>query len=378
MKPGVQKFLDRVQRLASTLRIKAQAQRQPGSFAVEKRRPWKPAWAPTRSNKEGLWAYVFMAEWRHVLCVPFIYPVLLPMLLLDFFVILYQWVCFPLCGIPRVRRSAFWVFDRTHLGYLNGLEKINCAYCSYANGLIAYCREVFGLTEKYWCPIKHAHQSALAHPHAQGFADFGDAENYRSELSRLRAQLQGMRDETQQAKEASSAGGASWLSRLRHPIKAKPPTLRHMKTFASLADLAACVGQHVATSDWVDITQQQVNQFAESTGDHQWIHVDVARAQQGPFGAPIAHGFLTLSLLPQFFDKTIEVTEVRMGVNYGLNKVRFMAPVPVGSRLRAQLHLHSATPIDGQGLQLQWNVTVEREGSDKPVCVAESLVRLYP
>lgn len=151
-----------------------------------------------------------------------------------------------------------------------------------------------------------------------------------------------------------------------------------MKTFASLADLAACVGQHVATSEWVEITQPQVNQFAESTGDHQWIHVDVARARQGPFGAPIAHGFLTLSLLSQFFDKTIEVTEVRMGVNYGLNKVRFMAPVPVGSRLRAQLLLHSATPIEGNGLQLQWNVTVEREGSDKPVCVAESLVRLYP
>jgi acyl dehydratase len=106
--------------------------------------------------------------------------------------------------------------------------------------------------------------------------------------------------------------------------------------------------------------------------------VDEARARQGPFGAPIAHGFLTLSLLSQFFDKTIVVNEVRMGVNYGLNKVRFMAPVPVGSRLRAHLHLHSANPIEGNGLQLQWNVTVEREGSDKPVCAAESLVRLYP
>jgi acyl dehydratase len=145
-----------------------------------------------------------------------------------------------------------------------------------------------------------------------------------------------------------------------------------------LSDLAACVGQQVATSDWVEITQQQVNQFAEATGDHQWIHVDEERARQGPFGAPIAHGFLTLSLLSQFFDKTINVLAKTMGVNYGLNKVRFMAPVPVGSRLRAQLLLHSATPIDGGGLQLQWNVTVEREGSDKPVCAAESLVRIYP
>lgn len=151
-----------------------------------------------------------------------------------------------------------------------------------------------------------------------------------------------------------------------------------MKTFATLSDLAACVGQQVATSDWVEITQHQVNQFAEATGDHQWIHVDEERARQGPFGAPIAHGFLTLSLLPQFFDKTINVLAKTMGVNYGLNKVRFMAPVPVGSRLRAQLLLHSATPIDGGGLQLQWNVTVEREGSDKPVCAAESLVRIYP
>ncbi|MFN5095648.1 MAG: MaoC family dehydratase [Limnohabitans sp.] len=151
-----------------------------------------------------------------------------------------------------------------------------------------------------------------------------------------------------------------------------------MKTFATLSDLAACVGQQVATSDWVEITQQQVNQFAEATGDHQWIHVDEERARQGPFGAPIAHGFLTLSLLSQFFDKTINVLAKTMGVNYGLNKVRFMAPVPVGSRLRAQLLLHSATPIDSGGLQLQWNVTVEREGSDKPVCAAESLVRIYP
>jgi acyl dehydratase len=150
-----------------------------------------------------------------------------------------------------------------------------------------------------------------------------------------------------------------------------------MKTFANLAELAACVGQDVAATEWVEITQQQIQQFAEATGDHQWIHVDVERAKQGPFGAPIAHGFLTLSLLSQFFDRTIDVSSKKMGVNYGLNKVRFMAPVPVGSRLRGHLHLHSATPIEGGGLQLQWNVTVEREGSDKPVCAAESLVRIY-
>jgi acyl dehydratase len=151
-----------------------------------------------------------------------------------------------------------------------------------------------------------------------------------------------------------------------------------MKTFETLADLAACVGQEVAVSDWVTITQEQVNQFAQATGDLQWIHVDVARAQQGPFGAPIAHGFLTLSLLPVFFESALTVRQSALGVNYGLNKVRFTAPVPVGSRLRARMTLLTAQPIEGDGMQMTWGVAVEREGVDKPVCVAESLVRRYP
>ena len=150
-----------------------------------------------------------------------------------------------------------------------------------------------------------------------------------------------------------------------------------MKTFDTIAELAACVGQEVAVSDWITITQQQVNLFAEATGDHQWIHVDVERAQAGPFGAPIAHGFLTLSMLPRFFESTFEVRQVRMGVNYGLNKVRFMSPVPVGSRLRARLMLQAVEPVAPDGVQMNWLVTVEREGSEKPVCVAESLVRNY-
>jgi len=151
-----------------------------------------------------------------------------------------------------------------------------------------------------------------------------------------------------------------------------------MKSFQTLADLAACVGQDVAVSDWVAITQQQVNQFADATGDHQWIHVDVARATQGPFGAPIAHGFLTLSLLPQFFASALHIEQSGMGVNYGLNRVRFTAPVPVGSRLRAHLKLLAAEPIDNQGWQMTWEVKVEREGVAKPVCIAESLARRYP
>ena len=151
-----------------------------------------------------------------------------------------------------------------------------------------------------------------------------------------------------------------------------------MKTFQTLSDLAACVGQEVAVSDWLTITQSQVNQFAEATGDHQWIHVDPVKAKSGPFGGPIAHGFLTLSLLPKFFESSFEIVQSRMGVNYGLNKVRFTAPVPVGSRLRARMTLLASEPIDNGGIQMVWQVRVEREGADKPVCVAESLVRRYP
>ncbi len=151
-----------------------------------------------------------------------------------------------------------------------------------------------------------------------------------------------------------------------------------MKTFQTLSDLAACVGQEVAVSAWLTISQAQVNQFAEATGDHQWIHVDPEKARAGPFGGPIAHGFLTLSLLPKFFESSMEIIESRMGVNYGLNKVRFMAPVPVGSRLRARMKLLACEAIDNRGQQMTWEVTVEREGAEKPVCVAESLVRRYP
>jgi acyl dehydratase len=151
-----------------------------------------------------------------------------------------------------------------------------------------------------------------------------------------------------------------------------------MPTFQTLADLAACVGQEVAVSDWTSISQAQIQQFADATGDQQWIHTDPERAKAGPFGTTIAHGFLTLSLIPKFFDASVIVTESRMGVNYGLNKVRFIAPVPVDSRLRGRLKLLRCEPIDQNGMQMAWEVTVEREGSAKPVCVAESLVRRYP
>ena len=150
-----------------------------------------------------------------------------------------------------------------------------------------------------------------------------------------------------------------------------------MKTFQTIAELGACIGQEVAISDWLTITQQQVNLFADATGDHQWIHVDPEKAAAGPFGRTIAHGFLTLSLLPKFFESSFQIIESSMGVNYGLNKVRFTAPVPVGSRLRARMLLLAIEPIDNAAVQMTWQVTVEREGSAKPVCIAESLVRRY-
>ena len=155
-------------------------------------------------------------------------------------------------------------------------------------------------------------------------------------------------------------------------------TLAAMKTFQTLAELPPLVGQELAVSDWITITQEQVNLFAQATGDHQWIHVDVERATAGPFGAPIAHGFLTLSLIPRFFESSFEIVQSRMGVNYGLNKVRFTSPVPVGSRLRARMKLLACEPIDNNGMQMAWGVTIEREGVDKPVCIAESLSRRYP
>jgi len=151
-----------------------------------------------------------------------------------------------------------------------------------------------------------------------------------------------------------------------------------MKTIESLADLPALLGQEFAISDWLTITQEQVNLFADATGDHQWIHVDVERANAGPFGGPIAHGFLTLSLLPKLSEMAMEFRGVRMGVNYGLNKVRFPAPVPVGSRVRGRFKLLACEPVDRGGVQITTQVTIEREGSDKPVCVAEAVSRRYP
>jgi acyl dehydratase len=149
-----------------------------------------------------------------------------------------------------------------------------------------------------------------------------------------------------------------------------------MTSYPHLADLAALVGQPLGSSDWVSIDQERINRFADATGDHQWIHIDIERAKAGPFGAPIAHGFLTLSLLPMLFESGFKVDDVKMGVNYGLNRVRFINPVKVGSRLRAHFKLQSYEPLEG-GAQLTVEATIEIEGQAKPACVAESVSRRY-
>jgi acyl dehydratase len=150
-----------------------------------------------------------------------------------------------------------------------------------------------------------------------------------------------------------------------------------MKIISGLDELRTYVGKEIGVSNWCEVSQEMINAFADATGDHQWIHVDVARAKQdSPYGGPIAHGFLTLSLTPKLMWEVYKVDGVKMGVNYGVNKVRFPAPVPAGSRVRAHVKLLELQEIEG-GAQAITQVTFEREGNDKPVCVAETVSRWY-
>ena len=149
-----------------------------------------------------------------------------------------------------------------------------------------------------------------------------------------------------------------------------------MRVFTSLAGLKAAQGEVLGSSEWLTVDQERIDRFAEATGDLQWIHVDPERAAQGPFGRTIAHGFLTLSLIPHLANQVYRIDGVRMAVNYGLNKVRFVSPVPVGIRLRATVELLEVQDVPGGG-QLTFRVTVELEGGGRPACVAESLSRQY-
>lgn len=149
-----------------------------------------------------------------------------------------------------------------------------------------------------------------------------------------------------------------------------------MRTFTGPEELLDAVGEEIGVSSWLEISQERVDQFADATGDHQWIHIDSERAADGPFGTTIAHGFLTLSLMVPFMLEIYTVENRKHAVNYGLDKVRFVSPVPTGSRVRGRLTLAEATSVDG-GLQLHWTVTIELEGAERPACVAQNITRVY-
>ena len=150
-----------------------------------------------------------------------------------------------------------------------------------------------------------------------------------------------------------------------------------MQVFEHFSELESKVGQELGVSDWILIDQARIARFADATGDHQWIHMDPAKAAAGPFGTIIAHGFLTLSLIPMMGATAYEIRGGRMGINYGLEKVRFPAPVPVDSRVRGRFVLLEYRPLPDDGAQFTVEVTMEREGGDKPVCVAQSVMRRY-
>ncbi|MCW2856575.1 MAG: dehydratase [Marmoricola sp.] len=149
-----------------------------------------------------------------------------------------------------------------------------------------------------------------------------------------------------------------------------------MKTFQGITELAGAAGTDLGTSDWLEIDQQRIDRFADATGDHQWIHVDPERAADGPFGRTIAHGFLTLSVLPVLQHQLYAVEGVRMAVNVGLNRVRFMTPVPVGSKIRARATIAEVTELDG-AVQVTFSTTIEIEGVEKPAAVVESIGRFF-
>lgn len=147
--------------------------------------------------------------------------------------------------------------------------------------------------------------------------------------------------------------------------------------FDSVAAVLAAVEQDLGATDWIDISQDRINTFADATGDHQWIHVDPERARTGPFGACVAHGYLTLSLANLFLPQLVSYERLKMGVNYGCDKVRFPAPVKVGSRVRGRGQVIAAEAIKGDGVQVTVRISVEIEGQDKPACVVDTLSRLY-
>ncbi len=191
MNPKISELLARIQHMEAEIELEMKRKRAElqADFEETRVRFEHEVLEQQRRFKTGLLAYILSGSLLTALTAPVIYAVFFPMVLLDLAVTLYQAICFPVYGIARVKRSDYFVFDRSHLAYLNALEKLNCAYCSYGNGLMAYAREVVARTEQYWCPIKHARKIMSAHPYYTGFVDFGDAESYKRELEALRTEL---------------------------------------------------------------------------------------------------------------------------------------------------------------------------------------------
>jgi|GEM_PF-96779 hypothetical protein len=207
MNPRINELLERIRQLEDEIEKEIERRRKELHIDFENKRVRfeHEVLEQQRRFKMGLRKYIKRAKLRNILSAPVIYSVFFPMLLMDLFVTLYQYICFPIYGIPRVRRRDYFVFDRAHLGYLNIIEKINCAYCSYGNGLMSYAKEVVGRTEQYWCPIKHARRVLHSHPYYDGFVDYGDAEAYRRELKTLRAELAKLNAAEQQEAKQQAA-----------------------------------------------------------------------------------------------------------------------------------------------------------------------------
>ncbi len=191
MNPAVASLLDRIRALDAELEAELARQRASLQYRIEQGRvAFEGAILQRhRELKTRLHRYVLDAGWLSILTAPVIYSKIVPITLVDLGLTLYQWICFPAYGIARVRRRDYLIFDRRHLAYLNLIEKINCAYCSYANGVIAYAREIAGRTEQYWCPIKHARRAIGAHAYYAGFAEFGDAAGFRAMIEPVKPPL---------------------------------------------------------------------------------------------------------------------------------------------------------------------------------------------
>lgn len=192
MNPKINELVARIKELQAEVEAELAARRAEFQFTLEDRkvRFERQILERQRQFKAGIYAYLRQAKLRNVVTAPVIYAMFIPLLLADASVTFYQYTCFPLYRIPRVRRRDFMRYDRNQLAYLNLIEKINCAYCAYGNGLAAYVREIVGLTEQYWCPIKHAQRVLDEHRHYQDFVEYGDAESYRKELAKLRRDIE--------------------------------------------------------------------------------------------------------------------------------------------------------------------------------------------